>query len=124
MERFVWNDSAILVLWRPAGCGRAGNDSLEFVYNCFIAGSPMETRMETEITLEADLKQTTPAALQTALHDSPGLLYLPAQTLERAQSTTNSSAEERPRLVRGIRQRSDIHSDGGGRSSALTVRSR
>jgi hypothetical protein len=74
MERCMRTTVAILVLLAAGGlAARAGNDSLEFVYDCFIArfadGNPA---WKTEITLEADLNKPPQPPYRMHYHDSLG----------------------------------------------------
>ena len=74
MERCMRTTVAILVLLAAGGlAARAGNDSLEFVYDCFIArfsdGNPA---WKTEITLEADLNKPPRPPYRLHYDDSLG----------------------------------------------------
>jgi len=74
MERCMRITVAILIVLAAGGlAARAGNDSLEFVYNGFITrfaeGNPA---WKTEITLGADLNKPPPPPYRLHYHDSLG----------------------------------------------------
>jgi hypothetical protein len=114
MERCMRTTVAILVLLAAGGlAARAGNDSLEFVYNCFIArfadGNPA---WKTEITLEADLNKPPQPPYRLHYNDSLGYYTYRPKHWSELNDYEQFALRNDPRLSDFIRQNADSLRNG------------
>jgi hypothetical protein len=114
MERCMRTTVAILVLLAAGGlAARAGNDSLEFVYDCFIArfadGNPA---WKTEITLEADLNKPPQPPYRLHYNDSLGYYTYRPKHWSELNDYEQFALRNDPRLSDFIRQNADSLRNG------------
>src|SRR5579859_667752 len=114
MERCMRTTVAILVLLASGGlAARAGNDSLEFVYDCFIARfADVNPAWKTEIALEADLNKTPRPPYRLHYNDSLGYYTYRPKHWSELNDYEQFALRNDPRLSDFIRQNADSLRNG------------